>query len=91
MNKKGVLGLDTVKGVMLLLLVVAIVGVSIILTTTNLTNVADQINKVSGTIYNETLTTVTEEGEDLSVASNRDCSATIITVTNATGGEIISS
>lgn len=42
-------------------------------------------------VTNETLTTVTESGEDLTYSTSNDVTCTIVIVTNATGGETIAS
>jgi len=91
MDRKGVLGLDTVKVVMITFLVLAVIGVALVLSLTNIRDVAETIDLVRGTINNETLTTVTETGEDFDKNSERVCSASGLSVTNASDAWLIAS
>ena len=89
MDRRGVLGLETVKVVMITFLVLAVLGVAIVLTLTNISDVAEKIDLVTGNVYNETLTTVAEIGELFAYGTEVGCTAVLGDVTNATDGVVI--
>ena len=69
-NYKSVLGLNTVKAFIVVMLALAIISVVtlIILGTLSSDSLVSQVGRtMSGTTVNETLTTVTHSGEDISV------------------------
>jgi len=73
MNKKGVLGLDTVKGFMLILLVVGLIGFLTVIILSNLNTTTDTIlTTQTGGVANESLTSVDAAGENLAVRSFSD-------------------
>lgn len=70
MKKKGVLGLDTVKLVILTLLILAIFVIVLLVILSPLQTTVESIDITNfATTTNETLTTVTEAGESLNVTS----------------------
>jgi len=83
-GKKGELGLETVKGVMIVFLVIAIIGVTLIVLGTNLSNVSDDIDVTSVSVINlTTLSVVNETGAYLSGTSTlRNCALTITQANN---------
>ena len=84
-TKKSVLGLTTVKAFIIVLLALAIIGiVSIVILGffSTSTFVAQSGVITSAGIANETLTTVTETGENLAVANYNSVSCTINQVIN---------
>jgi len=86
MNQKGQVSLNIVKAAMILFLVIAIIGVSLILITHNLTTVADTIDTTTTTIVNVTTTgNVNESGAYISgTESLRNCVLTVTSVINQT-------
>jgi len=56
MDKKGVLGLDTVKAVMLGFLILAALGIAIMLALSSLTTTVESIDKTTRGVINETTT-----------------------------------
>jgi len=91
-NKRGQVGLDTAKAVMLTLMFVGLLGFLMVLVFQNLSDssVADGTSGVAY-ITNETLTSVTETGENFAVFSKPDVSCTIGLVVNSTDGAVITS
>lgn len=89
MNQKGQLGLDVVKGVLVLVLTIAVIAVTIIVIMPEVRDAAENLQTQNGVGVNETLTTVTETGETLSANTLRNIVCTFGLVTNATGGETI--
>ena len=86
-NKKGAIG-----EVYALIRVLFVIGVFAALALMISTEFRDKsFLSTSGTNTNETLTTVTEAGEDFTVSSYRSISCVIVAVYNATGGEVIGS
>jgi len=90
-DKKGVLGLDTVKVFMISILALAVIGVAIII----VLNTLDESDVVregkSGTNLNDTLTTVAESGEYLTNYTLESAVCTVTYVQNASSAEVISS
>ncbi len=80
-EKKGVLGLETVRVVMIIFLVLAVIAVTIILTTVNLRDVLERIDLTSGNTVNETITP-DASGANLTPATgdfqNRICTISFI-------------
>lgn len=86
-SKKGVLGLNTVRAVMLLILVVAVIALTIILTMVSLRDVAEDLDLDSGSTNNESITpTSVGSGASLTPATdnreNRQC--TVVSINNHT-------
>lgn len=88
-GKKAVLGLDTVKGVFIIFLVLAIIGIAIALSLVSLRDVTDDLDQVTGNLANETIA-FTDAGTDTTVASLRNIalSSVIVTEANATAGVV---
>ena len=93
--KKGQVGLDTAKAVMLALLVIGMIAFVIIVANSELNDVADTaLPTQSAVIGNETLSSVEDgTGEYLSIYTSgyRNLACTIVVVTNASTGEVIQS
>ncbi len=89
-SKKGTAGLDVAQKVFMALLVLGVMGFVFIVIFGHLTDTADDALpvKASTTVVNETLTTVTEAGEDLTVVDYYTVVCTITTVTNSSNSEI---
>jgi len=81
-GKKGQLGLETVKAVMITLLVIAIIGVTLIVLGSNLSNVSDDIDTTTVSVVNRsTASAVTQVGAYLTGTSSlRNC---VLTITQA--------
>ena len=95
MEKKGQLGLDTVKSVMIAFLVISVIGVTIILAVSSLGDVSDDIDQTTVTLAggdDQTESAVTETGAYLTGASAslRNCAGSLTAVTNVTGSTITS-
>jgi hypothetical protein len=90
MNKKGQVGLDTAKAVMLTILIVGVIAFVAILALSNLgnTNAARTSSGVI-TVVNETLTTVTETGENLVIATRPDVICTLGIIVNQSNTAVI--
>jgi len=70
-NKKGQLGLDTVQAVIIVFLVLAVLGITLLLVLPQIQDVAEGIDTSSGTLKNETVTTLNETtGDTLSIHGN---------------------
>lgn len=94
MNKKGILGIEYVKPILVSLLILAVLVVVIFLITTSLTTTVESSESArSEKIVNQTLTTVTESGESLTQATYRQCAITSSTVViiNSTDNAVIPS
>jgi len=89
-NKKGQLGFNIVKTVMIWFLILSILAIVIVLALVNLRNVAEEIDTVTKTM-SETLTTVTEAGESLTPESYRHPTCSITSVVNSTDSYPINS
>jgi len=80
-EKKGVLGLNTVKLVLIIFLVLSVIAVTIILTTVNLRDVLEKIDLDTGNEINETFTP-DASGANLTPATgdfqNRVCTISFI-------------
>jgi len=85
-NKKGQLSLDLVKGVVLSLLVITILSVSVIMILPLLRDTTDSLDKITGNTVNETLTSVEEAGEALTIGAYRLPSCTVTECVNVTAG-----
>jgi len=85
-NKKGQLGLSTVKAVMIVFLILAVIGVVTILALTSIRDVADDIDKSTVGIVNLTTESkVNETGAYISGTSGlRNCVATLTSGINQT-------
>ena len=90
-DKRGQVGLDIVKGVIMTLLVLTILGVVLFLVFSNLQPVVSNLDTYtnSGSTINETITSVTETGKNLAVYSYDSVVCTITNVINATDGVAI--
>jgi len=92
-RKKGILGLDKVKAVMLALLVLAVIFVTIILATVNLRDVAEDFDRISETVTNTNTTQVINDSVAIYLCGTdggqnyRGCSVSVDNFTNATGTE----
>ena len=90
MNKRGILGIDTVKAVILALLVMAVfVVVTFLVTTTLRTSVESIDRSQTARVINETVGPVDEAGVTLGKAGYRQVSCTVQLAINATGGKPI--
>lgn len=89
MNKKGQLGFELLKPVVVIVLVLIVLGVIFVVVAFTLTDMDVLKTSTSASTSNETLTTVTETGEYLTVSNYRDVVCTVGIVTNATGGGTI--
>ena len=89
-NKKGVLGLDTVKAVMITFLILAVIGITLILTGVSLRTVADDVDVGSGYV-NETTGFINSTGYTLAQASSgyRNFVQSITNIYNETDGKVI--
>jgi len=90
-NKKGIIGLDTVKAVMVTILALAIIGVAIVIVLTTLDESDIVRDSKSETNLNDTLTTVSEIGEYFTNYSLESASCTVTYVQNETSGGVINS
>ena len=92
MDKKGALGLNIVKAVLLVLIVLAVLAVAGMLVSFSMRDVADDIDLVDVTATNEQTTDVNETGADLDYREvgelYRSSACTISSVTNETGGAV---
>jgi len=88
-SRKGQMGLDTSKTVMLVLLTVGVLGFLTIILLGNLTDT--NVAVTSGTIgaQSETITSVAHASRPLGFNDRLDCTATVSDVRNATGGAFI--
>jgi len=93
LDKKAVLGLDTVKSAFILLLIIAIIAIAMILTLSSLRTITDTTMMTSVDIVNQTSTSVNESGTVIpGTLLLRNCVASDIIATNASvGGELIES
>jgi uncharacterized membrane protein len=82
--EKGTAGLNILLGVITMIFVIGLIVMVFALMGGELSNVSYQ--EASGSVDNETLTTVTEAGEDLSVSGLRDVSCSVSSCYNATAG-----
>ena len=85
---KGVAGLNVLLSIIVSLFVIGMIVMVFTLSGNEMRD-ATYDELTAGTASNETLTTVTEAGEDFTGAALRDAVCTITYVTNATGGETI--
>jgi len=86
---KGVAGLTVLLSVVTMLFVIGLLVMIFALMGGELATASYE--ETSASVVNETLTTVTETGEDFTVAGYRDVACTLTAVRNATGGETINS
>jgi hypothetical protein len=86
---KGISGLNILLSVIVMLFVIGLVVMIFVLMSGEIGEAT--YTDSSGSANNETLTTVTETGEDFANAGLRDASCTVTFVTNATDGAIINS
>ena len=84
-NKKGVVGLTTGKKVLMIVMVLGIIAFTLLVVLQSISDTSVASTSGSGSTANETLTTVTELGENLSVADLPDVICTIGLVINGTG------
>lgn len=96
MNKKGVLGLDTVQAVIVVLLVLAVVAIATFVALTSLVGptgaVSDTKQSSNQALTNETITLNSTGDIPTTVSGNRiPITYTNLIVTNETGGEVIQS
>ena len=92
--KKSILGLNTVKAFIIVLLVIAIISIVTLVilgAITSPTFVQNTGATISGTNVNETLTKVNETAQSLTVSTQIGDSCTIIQAVNASNGYVISS
>ena len=87
MNKKGTLGLNVIKAVMITFLVLAVIGVAVVLTMTNIRDVAEKVDIVSGSAVNES---VTPPAALANGGGERNPECTITAVYNSSGSVITS-
>jgi len=89
MEKRGQVGLDVAKNVMLVLMIIGVLAFAMIIVLASVNN-SDVASTSSGTLQNqETLATVTETGEDLTVSTLPDVACSLLSVTNASSGTTI--
>ena len=90
MNKKGVIGLDTTKAVLVGVLILAVLTIALLLVLSNLKDTAEFAEtKQTYKFVNETVATVDEVYTDLSYQWRRNCAISSVTARNASGGELI--
>ena len=88
-NKQGQVGLDTVKAVILAVLVLGTLAVVIILTVLSMSNVADTVDRYSLKVNNETQT-FNETGNDTAAAGYRaPYTLTNVLITNASSVQVV--
>lgn len=91
LNKKGAFGIDTVKAVLITLLIIGVIAVVSYLSLTTLRSTYESTEKLNtATTLNQTLTAVQYTPQALTNYQKRNCQATIINVANATSGAPIS-
>jgi len=88
-QKKGQIGLDVVKGVMVMLLVLSVLGITSFLVLTSLTDAVGKTNALSGNVYNESGAYLNSTGYTLATTGLDDFVPTIVTVHNASNGVIL--
>lgn len=90
MNKKGVLGLQTVGVVLVSVLILAVIVIAMFLATSNLRDAAES-SETSQTlrVNNETVTAVSEPVKTLAEQGRRNSQCTVWQVVNATDGVAI--
>ncbi len=91
LNKKGVIGLDTVKSVFVWFLVISVLAIAIILSLTSIRTPVESIATTTNVVFNETISdfnniTVSNvaEAPDLFAFRNSVCSS--LTLSNTTSG-----
>jgi len=93
MDKKGVLGLDTARQVMLFFLILAVLAVTIFLALTSLRDTVEGIDTSSASIVNESVASRTQSiPKDLAYASSdiyRNAVCGGLVISNTTGGEVV--
>lgn len=96
-DRRGVIGLNVVRAVMIFILVIAIIGVATIITLVSIRDVAEKVDRVTVSLTNDTtLSEVNETGISLVTIAGIDASGildctlspTIVTVANATASII---
>jgi len=92
-NKKGVLGLDTVKAFMLIILVVVVILFSMVIALSSLRDAAENVEPTTtNTIVNETLTAANDTvftPTSVTGGEQRKETCAITSLNNASGGEDI--
>ncbi len=85
MNKRGVVGLETSKGVLVALMVLGVFGFVVIIALNSLSDSEAARSSGERTILGETLTAVSEGGQNFSAFTEANAACSIITLTNTTG------
>jgi uncharacterized membrane protein len=91
-DKRGVLGLSTVKGVMIWFLILVVLAIAILLALSSIRDVSEDIDKSTVVVVNESVTSITIDAQNLAYALDngyRNAVCTVSQVANATDGEVL--
>jgi len=90
MDKRGVLGLDIAKAVIMLFLIIAIIGVTLIIVLASISNSNVADSDESGSFRNQTTLAMNTTGWQITGTTNYDdCVVSLTNINNASTGEDI--